>query len=142
MNSGLFTSNTAEWGTPQALFDELNEEFHFDLDPCSTHENAKCDLHYTKAEDGLQQDWTGHRVYCNPPYGREIGKWVKKAHDSDCLTVMLLPARTDTQWFHKYIYGAGGGLNPIPSRQTVLQRWERQSTVSEHGSHIRRRESE
>ena len=117
MNSGLFTSNTAEWGTPQALFDELNEEFQFDLDPCSTHENAKCDLHYTKAEDGLQQDWTGHRVYCNPPYGREIGKWVKKAHDSDCLTVMLLPARTDTQWFHKYIYGAGGvSIRFLPGR--------------------------
>lgn len=104
MNKGLFTSNTDEWATPQALFDELNEEFHFTLDPCSTDENAKCEMHYTKAEDGLKQDWTGQRVYCNPPYGRQIGKWVKKAHDSKCLTVMLLPARTDTKWFHEYIY--------------------------------------
>ena len=104
MNKGLFTSNTAEWATPQDFFDKLDAEFHFTLDPCCTHENAKCKKHYTIAENGLQQDWTGERVFCNPPYGRKIGEWVKKAHDSKCLTVMLLPARTDTKWFHEYIY--------------------------------------
>ena len=104
MRDVVFSSDSMEWETPQWLFDELNEEFHFDLDPCSTHENAKCDLHYTKEEDGLIQDWTGRRVFCNPPYGHEIGKWVKKAYESKCLTVMLIPARTDTRWFHQYIY--------------------------------------
>jgi site-specific DNA-methyltransferase (adenine-specific) len=104
MRDVMFSSDSMEWETPQWLFDELDKEFHFDLDPCSTHENAKCKLHYTKEEDGLLQDWTGHRVFCNPPYGREIGKWVKKAYESKCLTVMLIPARTDTKWFHQYIY--------------------------------------
>ena len=104
MQDILFSSDSMEWETPQWLFDELNEEFHFDLDPCSTHENAKCRDHYTKEEDGLIQDWTGRRVFCNPPYGHEIGKWVKKAYESKCLTVMLIPARTDTRWFHQYIY--------------------------------------
>ena len=104
MNKGLFTSNTAEWATPQDFFDKLDAEFHFTLDPCCTHENAKCKKHYTIAENGLLQDWTGERVFCNPPYGRKIGEWVKKAHDSKCLTVMLLPARTDTKWFHEWVY--------------------------------------
>lgn len=110
MRDVVFSSDSMEWETPQWLFDELNEEFHFDLDPCSTHENAKCRDHYTKEEDGLIQDWTGRRVFCNPPYGHEIGKWVKKAYESKCLTVMLIPARTDTRWFHDCIYGAGGGV--------------------------------
>lgn len=104
ITSGLMSSNTAEWATPQKLFDELNVEFSFDLDPCCTHENAKCEKHYTKAENGLSQMWGGYRVYCNPPYGREIAKWVKKAAESNTLVVMLLPARTDTKWFHEYIY--------------------------------------
>ena len=122
INAGMMTSNTPEWGTPQWLFDELNAEFHFNLDPCCTHENAKCAKHFTKAENGLKQDWTGHRVFCNPPYGREIVKWVQKAHDSKCLTVMLLPARTDTEWFHKYIYiYIYICRNPILKRTAVLQ---------------------
>ena len=108
MNNGLFTSNTSEWATPQWLFDQLDEEFHFTLDPCSTHENAKCAKHFTQEDDGLSKDWIGERVYCNPPYGRQIGKWVKKASESGTFVVMLLPARTDTKWFHDYIYGAGG----------------------------------
>ena len=72
MNSRLFTSNTVEWETPQALFDQLNEEFRFTLDPCATAENAKCRKYYTKEQDGLLQDWTGETVYCNPPYGRQM----------------------------------------------------------------------
>lgn len=105
ITQGMMSSNTAEWATPQAFFDELDKEFHFTLDPCCTHENAKCEKHYTKAEDGLKHSWGGERVYCNPPYGREIGKWVQKAYESKTLVVMLLPARTDTRWFHDYIYG-------------------------------------
>lgn len=76
----LFSSNTPEWATPQDLFDTLDAEFHFTLDPCSTDENAKCEKHYTKAQDGLKQDWTGERVFCNPPYGREMPKWIEKCY--------------------------------------------------------------
>ena len=106
-NNCLFSSASVEWATPQALFDKLDAEFHLDLDPCSTHENAKCAEHFTKAEDGLSQNWGGKRVFCNPPYGRELPKWIKKAHDEaekGALVVMLIPARTDTRAFHDYIY--------------------------------------
>ena len=75
--SGMRSSLTPEWSTPRDLFDELDEEFHFDLDTASTHENALCDRHYTIEEDGLAQPWEGN-VWCNPPYGRKIGEWVKK----------------------------------------------------------------
>lgn len=105
INDGMFSSKTDLWSTPQATFDELDKEFHFTLDPCSTHENAKCEKHYTKEDDGLSKDWSGERVFCNPPYGREIGKWVKKCAESNTLVVALLPSRTDTKWFHDYIYG-------------------------------------
>ena len=92
-----------EWSTPQALFNVLNDEFHFTCDVCSTDDNAKCAKHYTLADDGLEQKWSGV-CWCNPPYGREIPKWVEKAALSNALTVMLLPAKTDTQWFHTFIY--------------------------------------
>jgi site-specific DNA-methyltransferase (adenine-specific) len=108
INKGLMSSNTSEWSTPQVLFDRLNAEYHFTLDPCSTHENAKCAKHYTIAEDGLRQSWQGERVFMNPPYGRAIKDWICKARvTSSCvgtLVVGLLPARTDTEWFHQYIY--------------------------------------
>lgn len=77
-NKVLFSSNTGEWATPQKFFDELDTEFHFSLDPCSTDENAKCEKHFTLDDDGLAQDWEGERVFCNPPYGRDICKWVRK----------------------------------------------------------------
>lgn len=103
---GLMTSNSNEWETPQTLFDELNEKYHFTLDPCSTDENAKCEKHYTVKENGLLQSWEGETVFCNPPYGREIGKWVKKCAEESkhAKVVMLIPARTDTAYFHDYIY--------------------------------------
>lgn len=77
INSGMMSSNTPEWATPQAFFDELDKEFHFTLDVCATPENAKCSEYYTKEQDGLSQEWHG-TVWMNPPYGREIGKWVAK----------------------------------------------------------------
>lgn len=106
ITSGMFTSNTPEWGTPQAFFDELNKEFHFDLDVAASDENHKCARYYTKEADGLANlsHWGG-QVWCNPPYGREIGKWVKACAEYGGPSVMLLPARTDTRWFHDYIYG-------------------------------------
>jgi site-specific DNA-methyltransferase (adenine-specific) len=100
------TSERDDWETPQALFDRLDAVYHFTLDPCSTHENAKCAKHYTVVEDGLAQSWQGERVFCNPPYGRNIGTWVKKCAEESkgALVVMLIPARTDTAYFHDYIY--------------------------------------
>ncbi len=109
MNSAVFySSKTDMWATPQDFFDALDAEFHFTLDACAVKENAKCEAYYTPEQDGLDQPWTG-RVWCNPPYGRNVGQWVKKAHDTASggggFVVMLLPARTDTRWFHDYIYG-------------------------------------
>jgi len=101
-----FSSASEEWETPQHIFDSLNEEFHFTLDPCATHKNAKCEKYYTKEDDGLAQSWAGERVFMNPPYGREIEKWIRKAWrsslESNTIVVCLLPARTDTRWFHRY----------------------------------------
>lgn len=105
----MFSSKTDQWATPQAFFDELNKEFGFTLDPCADEFNHKCDKYFTKEDDGLSQDWGGEVVFCNPPYGREIPLWVKKCfHEvyfGNCIcAVMLIPARTDTQYFHRYIY--------------------------------------
>ena len=99
----MFSSKTDLWGTPQDLFDELDAEFHFDLDVCALPENAKCERYFTPEQDGLVQEWDG-TCWCNPPYGRQIGKWVKKASECGTMVVMLVPARTDTKWFHDYIY--------------------------------------
>lgn len=104
----MFSSKTGLWETPQSFYDELNKEFQFTLDPCATPENAKCEMFFTKEMDGLTMNWEGNRVFCNPPYGKEIGKWVKKAYGeskkSNTTVVMLIPARTDTAYFHDYIY--------------------------------------
>lgn len=110
LNNGMFTSNSEEWATPKAFYDLLNSEFHFTLDVCATLENAKCKNYFTKADNGLAKSWKsteGGAVYCNPPYGRQISKWVEKAYEENkkgITIVLLLPARTDTKWFHDYIY--------------------------------------
>ena len=105
----MFSSATDEWATPQGFFDELNKEFHFTIDTAANEENHKCERFFTKEQNGLACPWGGHTVFCNPPYGREIGKWVQKAWEehktSGNTVVMLLPARTDTRWFHEFIYG-------------------------------------
>lgn len=103
----LMSSANCEWETPQDLFDALNDEFQFTLDVASTDENAKCEKHFTREQDGLAANWAGERVWCNPPYGRDVGKWVEKCAEhgrGGGLAVMLLPARTDTRWFHDYCY--------------------------------------
>lgn len=100
----MFSSKTDLWSTPQNLFDSLDHEFHFDCDVCALPENAKCNKYYSPDQDGLKQEWTG-TCWCNPPYGRQIGKWIKKASESMATVVCLLPVRTDTKWFHQYIYG-------------------------------------
>lgn len=100
-----FSNEKSDWETPGSIFDELNKEFCFDLDPCSSHENKKCRRYFTKVEDGLAQDWGRSTVFMNPPYGREIGKWMKKAYESSlngATVVCLVPSRTDTVWWHDY----------------------------------------
>lgn len=106
MNPVLFQSKTDLWSTPQSLFNELNEVYHFTLDVCALPCNAKCSKYFTPNDDGLMQSWSNHIVWCNPPYGYAIRHWVKKAYDESMnhtKIVMLLPARTDTMWFHDYI---------------------------------------
>ena len=136
-----YSSDRMDWETPQDLFDRLDGEYHFTLDPASSDGNAKCARHYTPAEDGLAQDWSGETVFCNPPYGRELPKWVAKAATEagkpDTLVVLLVPARTDTRWFHDYLYhrasltflkgrlhfetgGVAGQPAPFPSMIAVL----------------------
>ena len=109
MNTDLmFSSKTEMWATPQDFFDKMNEQYNFSLDVCAIAENAKCANFFTPEIDGLKQEWKG-TCWMNPPYGREIGKWVAKAYEEavekkNCIVVALLPARTDTRWFHDYIY--------------------------------------
>lgn len=121
MNTGLHFSSTAtEWETPPALYFALDDEFRFDLDPAATHENRKCERYYIAPETrakgwvsggGLDLIWDG-RVFLNPPYGREIGEWVEKAFSETVvlkhcpIAVCLLPARTDTRWFHDWCWSA------------------------------------
>jgi phage N-6-adenine-methyltransferase len=101
-----FSSRKDEWATPRDVFTELDAEFGFDLDPCATPENAKCERFYTREQDGLAQPWLGH-VFMNPPYGRDIGRWMEKAwraaQETADVVVCLVPARTDTAWGHNYV---------------------------------------
>lgn len=107
MDNVLFSSNSDEWETPDEIFKGLDEEFSFTLDPCSNGQNSKCKKFYTKAEDGLKQNLGGETVFCNPPYSK-IKDWIIKAYKEslkpNTVVVMLIPARTDTKWFHEYVY--------------------------------------
>jgi phage N-6-adenine-methyltransferase len=133
MNNVMFSSQSCEWETPLPFFQTLNEHYHFTLDVCATPHNAKCAAYFTKEQNGLTKEWRG-RCWMNPPYGREIGAWVKKAYESACkgaLVVCLLPARTDTAWWHDYcmkgkitfIRGRlkfGGSQNAAPFPSAVI----------------------
>lgn len=116
----MFSSATDLWATPQDFFDRLNEEFNFTLDPCATKENAKCKNFFTKEIDGLLQNWGGHNVFCNPPYGKELPLWVQKSYEEsrkpNTKVVMLIPARTDTRYFHEYIYHKAKEIRFIKGR--------------------------
>lgn len=130
-----FSSASVEWATPQDTFDELNRKWGpFELDVCATPENAKCPRFYTKEQDGLLLPWVG-KVWMNPPYGRGIGLWVRRAYEASmqgsAQVVCLLPARTDTNWWHDYctkglvtfIRGRlkfGGHKNPAPFPSAVV----------------------
>ena len=142
MNTELFFScKTDQWETPQAFFDQLDKEFRFTLDPCADETNHKCEKYFTKDQDGLKQDWSGEVVFCNPPYGRMVGKWVQKcfqevyAGNCKCV-VLLLFANTDTRWFHDWIYhkaevrfikgrlkfGGGKVNSPKPSMVVIFRK--------------------
>jgi phage N-6-adenine-methyltransferase len=139
MTKGMYTSNSEEWGTPQKLFNRLNEEFNFTLDICASKENAKYHKYHTKEKDALKQEWGGI-IWMNPPYGRQIGNWVKKANEAarqgKATVVCLLPARTDTAWWHDYAmkaneirlirgrlkFGDGKGSAPFPSAIVVFKK--------------------
>ena len=105
MDRVMFSSATDEWETPQALFDRLHRVFGFDVDVCATLDNAKCLTYITKQANALLTEWGG-TCWMNPPYGRDIGKWVEHAYTSAkrqrATVVCLLPARTDTRWWHDY----------------------------------------
>jgi site-specific DNA-methyltransferase (adenine-specific) len=136
----MFSSNSYEWETPQDLFDMLDAEFHFTLDPCATPENAKCERFFTKEDNGLLQDWYCERAFVNPPYGREISKWVEKSYHealyNGALVVMLIPARTDTRYWHDFVmnaeeirlikgrlyFGDGTKRAPFPSAVIIFNR--------------------
>lgn len=143
LNASMLSSKTCEWATPQDLFDKLNGQYFFDLDVCATPENAKCAHYYTREQDGLRQDWRGI-CWMNPPYGREIGKWVKKAYESSlqgATVICLLPARTDTAWWHDFCiahaakitflrgrlkFGNAKNSAPFPSAVVVFEGGERE----------------
>jgi phage N-6-adenine-methyltransferase len=103
----LFSRKSDEWATPQNLYEQLDKEFKFTLDPCATEGNAKCEKFYTREIDGLAQSWENEVVFINPPYS-QIKQWVEKAYVESivngAICVLLLPARTDTKWFHNFIY--------------------------------------
>ena len=137
INQGLMTSNTDLWSTPRDFFDDYNAIYHFDVDVCATAENALCAKFYSPEDNGLSKEWHGV-CWMNPPYGREIGKRMKKAYESSlhgATVVCLVPARTDTAWWHDYAmkgniefirgrlkFGSSKNSAPFPSAVVVFQR--------------------
>ena len=107
----MFSSKTGQWATPQEFFNKLDWRFGpFNLDPCADCVNAKCSNFFTEADNGLSKSWEGFTSFVNPPYGRGIEKWIKKAYEEsrkeDTKVVMLIPARTDTKYWHQYVMKA------------------------------------
>ena len=117
MTSGLMgPSNTIQWGTPKDLFDKLNDEFNFTLDVCASDGMEMCKNYFNPEKDGLKQDWGGNICWMNPPYGKEITQWVKKAALSQAVTVALLPARTDTKWYQEWVQPYASEIRFISGR--------------------------
>lgn len=126
-----------EWGTPQDFYDELDREFHFTLDPCALPGNAKCSRFFTEAENGLEQSWSGERVFMNPPYGRELPLWVNKARresSAGALVVGLLPASTDLAWWHDDILAVGAEIRYVRGRIRFVM--PNGSWANAWGSHV------
>ncbi len=149
-----FSSETDEWPTPGNLFAELDAEFRFTLDVCASADNAKCERYFDRRMNGLTQTWTG-MCWMNPPYGRTIGLWIRKAHESSmegATVVCLIPARTDTEWWHKYVvkadevrfvrgrlrFGNATSGAPFPSAIVVFRARTPKSTHFSRGVFLRR----
>jgi phage N-6-adenine-methyltransferase len=118
MTQYMSPAKSQEWGTPQWLFDQLDEEFHFSLDACATERIAKCVKFFSQQEDALLQRWE-LSTFCNPPYGISMKRWIRKAYEEAArgnLIVMLLPARTDVEWFHRYCLVPGVEIRFIKGR--------------------------
>lgn len=118
-NNGRYNGNGREWETPPEVFQPLHQEFSFTLDPCATDRNAKCSRYFTEAIDGLSQDWGRERVFMNPPYGREIYAWTRKAREAarrGAVVVGLLPASTDLAWWHEDVAGHASDIRWIRGR--------------------------
>lgn len=109
MNRVILSSAKMDWATPGPIFAKYDDKYNFTIDVCASSWNHKVSRYYDEAADGLSKSWAGEVCWCNPPYGRAIAKWVQKAYNESrggaCKVVMLIPARTDTTWFHSYIYG-------------------------------------
>ncbi len=121
INKAMVSSKSNEWETPQPLFDRLDTEFHFTLDPCATKENHKCDKFYTIDDNGLKYDWAKEIVFMNPPYGGNTGKWLRKAwHDSlkGATVVCLIVSSTDRSYWHDYIFPYASEIRWIRGRVT------------------------
>lgn len=119
ISTALYSSRSEEWPTPQDFFAALDAEFHFTLDPCASANNAQCERYFTKKQDGLRQHWGRHRVFCNPPYGRTMRQWARKCFEASgegALVVLLAHARTDTRWFHDWVYGKATEIRFIKGR--------------------------
>jgi len=134
----MFSSKSNDWATPQDFYNQLDAEFEFTLDPCASQSSAKCASFYTADDDGLSKDWEGHTVFMNPPYGRKIGNWIQKAYEegekSNTRVVALIPARTDTKYWHNYCmkateirfvkgrlkFGQGNTKNSAPFPSAVI----------------------
>ena len=110
------------------MFLALKKEFDFQVDVCATSENAKCEVYFDKSVDGLKREWSPFRCWMNPPYGRNIGAWMKKAFEESqrgALVVCLIPSRTDTKWWHKWAMKAAeirfvsGRINFSNSKQSA-----------------------
>ena len=119
IHRSLYSSRSEEWSTPRAFFEQLDKEFRFTLDPCATRSNRKCTRYFTRRQDGLKQDWDKQRVFCNPPYGRPMQAWAQKcfiASRSGALVVLLAHARTDTRWFHDWVYDKADEIRFVRGR--------------------------
>ena len=119
-NNGRYNGNGREWATPPEVFDPLHREFGFTLDACATPTNAKLPRFFSEDQNGLEQDWRGERVWMNPPYGREVYAWTRKAREAETLVVGLLPASTDLKWWHEDVLGHAFDIRFIRGRVRFL----------------------
>lgn len=130
-------SKTSEWSTPQDFFDDLNREFNLNLDVCASSENYKLPIWWDKEKDGLSQSWEGWRCWMNPPYGREIGKWVEKAAEGGGKDRSVLTSRKDRYQVVSRSH-LQQGRNPLYKRPSKIRRIKELRTIPKHGRHIQK----